>query len=109
MMFVGIVGATYCISSLAAHLLMEKVRREDLRTQEKIREMKLEVTSLRKEVDHVTSLASLEKWASLRGYVHDSSNPGPVKIVAGLSKAQALSVDRIPRRFMRQTYATQTE
>lgn len=67
--FSAVIAVSYGVSSLAGNTLMEKARREGLNAQARSRQAKMDVALLRDRIERLTSMQSVEQWASFRGFV----------------------------------------
>jgi hypothetical protein len=67
--FAIIAGITFMASSLGGHVMVEKARREGLRAAERAREARKVEAVLRQKIDYMSSLSTVEAWATSHSFI----------------------------------------
>lgn len=67
-LFLFIVGSTWIVSSLAGNVMVEKARRESIRSTQRAREARGGVAVLRRSIDLMTSYTAINDWAVSHGF-----------------------------------------
>lgn len=73
--FVLIVSATYMVSSLAGHVMVETVRNEGTRYTERAVEARRSEAQLRSRINELTNLGTVESWAESHGFLAPGQAP----------------------------------
>lgn len=73
LVFGMIMAVAYGFSSLAGQTMMEQARREGIRSQERARQARMDVSILRQRVDRLTSMKSIDGWALSHGMVQQGA------------------------------------
>lgn len=68
MMFACIALGTFLVSSMCGQVMVENSRREGLRAVSRLKEARKAESILRRRLDALTSLASIESWSKAHGY-----------------------------------------
>ena len=80
LLFAFLAGVTQALFGLLGQTSMEKSRREGIRAIEKTRALKMEVHVLRQNIEKLSNIGAVERWAVVRGYIPSEANvkkPGP--------------------------------
>lgn len=67
--FVGVFALTYIGSSLGGQVMVERARRDEISAKERMLDAQRAESTLRAEVDNLTSGSSISAWASARGFI----------------------------------------
>jgi hypothetical protein len=69
---------TYGASSLMGNTMLEDARRSAIRSKERAREMRLQVTLLSRQNDRLSNMHAIESWAGLRGFARLGNTVDPM-------------------------------
>jgi len=75
MLFAGVFGATYLVSTLNGQVQMEAARRQQITAIERAQSARRAESGLRHEIDAMTSSTAIDRWAATHGFVAPDGTP----------------------------------